>query len=203
MNSILRLCILLLATHWLYQPAAAGGPATVAVALVFAFSCLHIPAAAETGTASVTAALQQFYPSKDLPEQRQALLAILQAVGTGSELARVDAGLSDLGYAGNSSWGSPGTSYCWWWGVTCCGSTLTLELDVCDEFQGVSALEVPALELSGTLPDVFGQLPDLQVFMVQYNRGEGRQLWVWRSGRPVLGLCPDAISQHMGVVSYK
>lgn len=140
--------------------------------LMLAVGCVCFAPTAHAATTATQAALNQFPPSADIPEQRQALVAILQAIGTSSELVQSHSALADLGYAGNSSWGSDGTSYCWWWGVTCCGSTLTMELDVCDHFQGVSALELPALELTGTLPDVFDNLPDLQVLQVQYNRGK-------------------------------
>jgi hypothetical protein len=122
--------------------------------------------------ASPQAALGQFQPSEDILVQRQALLEILDAVGNPLELLQTTPGLAGLGYAGNSSWGMEGTSYCWWWGVTCCGTTLAMELSVCSDFNGVSALELPALKLTGTLPDVFDRLPDLQVLMVAYNRGK-------------------------------
>lgn len=138
---------------------------------LLAVSCLCWAPTADAA-ASVQAALGQFQPSADILEQRQALLDILDAVGNPLELLQTSPGLASLGYAGNSSWGMEGISYCWWWGVTCCGSTLAMELSVCSHFQGVSSLEVPALGLTGTLPDVFDKLPDLQVLMVGYNRGE-------------------------------
>lgn len=113
-----------------------------------------------------------FSLSADIPEQRQALLAIFKAVGNRSELGQQNTVLPDLGYTGNSSWGSPAASYCWWWGVTCCGASLTIELPICSSAQAVSALDLPAVGLRGTLPDVFGQLTDLQVLDVSYNRGK-------------------------------
>jgi hypothetical protein len=86
-----------------------------------------------------------------------------------------------LGYPGISPWAAANTSYCWWWGVTCCGQTLTEELTICGAGAGswysVSALELPAVGLKGTLPDVFDQLPDLQVLDVSYNRGV--RAWVF------------------------
>jgi hypothetical protein len=138
---------------------------------LLAFSCLCWAPTANA-EASAQAALGQFNPSADILEQRQALLEILEAVGNPLELLQTTPGLADLGYGGNSSWGMEGTSYCWWWGVTCCGSTLAMELSVCDHFHGVSAVELPALGLTGTLPDVFDRLPDLQALMVAYNRGK-------------------------------
>lgn len=115
---------------------------------------------------------QEFHPRNDLRQQHQALLQILYAVGNGSELvAPQNSTLPALGYGGNSSWGTAGVSYCHWWGVTCCGTALTSEVSVCSHTHSVSALELAALGLAGVLPDVFAQLPDLQVFDVSYNRG--------------------------------
>ncbi|WIA37804.1 hypothetical protein OEZ86_014669 [Tetradesmus obliquus] len=118
---------------------------------------------------------QYFQAADDLPEQRQALLDILQAVGMSSDIAYANSSLTGLGYPGMSQWAAANVSYCLWWGVTCCGQTLTEELAICEAASGswysISALELPAVGLKGTLPDVFALLPDLQVLDISYNRG--------------------------------
>jgi hypothetical protein len=120
---------------------------------------------------TVDTVLSQFRPSNDIPQQRQALLALFEALGRPPELLQQGQTLSDLGYAGNSSWDADGTSYCWWWGVTCCGSPLYMEMQVCSQFQSVSSIELAAVGLNGRLPDIFQQLPDLQVLLLPHNRG--------------------------------
>ncbi|WIA17584.1 hypothetical protein OEZ85_014409 [Tetradesmus obliquus] len=118
---------------------------------------------------------QYFQAADDLPEQRQALLDILQAVGMSSDIAYANSSLAGLGYPGMSQWAAANVSYCLWWGVTCCGQTLTEELAICEAASGswysISALELPAVGLKGTMPDVFALLPDLQVLDISYNRG--------------------------------
>lgn len=117
-----------------------------------------------------------FSVSNDVPQQRQALLQLLQAVGSTSDIQTASLTLTDLGYPGTSPWGAANVSYCWWWGVSCCGQPLTTDLQICreglDSGQSISGIELPAVGLKGTLPDVFGNLPDLQVLDVSYNRGE-------------------------------
>lgn len=140
--------------------------------LLLSASCLY----AVLGAVAASDAAQKFEVSADIPEQRQALLDILNAVGVGSELVLNNNSLPALGYPGSSSWGAADVSYCWWWGVTCCGTTLTVELPLCSSSQSVSSLDLPAVGLSGTLPDVFQQLPDLQVLDVGHNRGKQRHL---------------------------
>lgn len=135
--------------------------------------CIAYHASTEETPKAVTVdgALSQFRPSDDILQQRQALIALLTALGSPRELLQQGQTLSDLGYAGNSSWGANGTSYCWWWGITCCGSSLYMEMQVCSQFQSVSSVELAAVGLTGRLPDVFQQLPDLQVLLLPYNRG--------------------------------
>lgn len=117
-----------------------------------------------------------FSVSNDSPQQRQALLELLKAVGTTSDITGRNVTLTDLGYPGTSPWGAANVSYCLWWGVSCCGQPLTKDVQICqqgqDTGQSVSGIELPAVGLKGTLPDVFVQLPDLQVLDVSYNRGE-------------------------------
>lgn len=118
-----------------------------------------------------------FLATGDVQQQRQALLELLQAVGTTSDLAAADVDLSAVGYPGVSPWGAANVSYCWWWGVSCCGTSLTAGLQICAHGNSsVSALHLPAVGLNGTLPDLFGRLPDLQALDVSYNRGEGQGL---------------------------
>lgn len=138
---------------------------------LLAVSCLSCADASAPAAAPHTA-LYQFSPSADIPEQRQALLELYHALGTASELGQASTDLSAWGYAGNSSWVAAGTSYCWWWGVTCCGTTLYNDMQVCTHMNSVSGLELAALGLNGTLPNVFQQLPDLQVLTLGHNRGE-------------------------------
>jgi hypothetical protein len=92
-----------------------------------------------------------------------------------SHFARNRVQPAGIGYPGSSSWAAANVSYCLWWGVTCCGQTLTEELAICEAGSGswysINALELPAVGLKGTLPDVFTQLPDLQVLDLSYNRG--------------------------------
>lgn len=123
-----------------------------------------------------------FLASGDIPAQRAALMKLFDAVGKRSDLAFANSSLSSIGYAGTSAWGAPNVSYCWWWGVSCCGQTLTTELQICSQGtdgpqagQSVSSLELAAVGLAGTLPDVFAGLPDLQVLDLAYNRGEARR----------------------------
>lgn len=143
-----------------------------ALCLLWALLAISCPSRAYATAAAPYSALNQFSASADIPEQRQALLEFFSAVGTASELGQASSDLTGWGYAGNSSWGAPDTSYCWWWGVTCCGTTLYYDMQVCSHLNSVSGLELAALGLKGTLPNMFQQLPDLQILTLEYNRGE-------------------------------
>jgi hypothetical protein len=146
-------------------------PHVCLVVLVVVCIPYHVSTSETPKAVTVDGALSQFRPSEDILQQRQALLTLFTALGSPPELLQQGQTLSDLGYAGNSSWGEAGTSYCWWWGITCCGSALHMEMQVCSQFQSVSSIELAAIGLTGRLPDMFQQLPDLQVLQVPYNRG--------------------------------
>jgi len=118
----------------------------------------------------------------DIPAQRRALLALLRSAGATSLLRGGDALASDAGGAyvpGELPWdAAAGTSYCDWWGVSCCGATLTSVANLCAMGpRSVSAVELSNLRLNGTLPSSLGELHDLHVLDVSFNmgeRGEGR-----------------------------
>ncbi|KIY97406.1 adenylate cyclase [Monoraphidium neglectum] len=117
------------------------------------------------------AALHQFSHQDDLPQQRAALLTLLDATGASSKLHATQQA-QVVGSPGLFAWATPNTSYCTWWGVNCCSATLTASLQLC--LQGtnsVSGLHVVAVNLTGQLPDVFEDLPDLQLLAIAYNRG--------------------------------
>eukprot|EP00775_Hariotina_reticulata_P007075 gene7075-7288_t len=135
------------------------------------------------GVAVANAENTNFPASEDDPQQRAALVDLFNAVGSKSDLAAADATLGAIGYPGTSPWLAPNVSYCWWWGVSCCGHTLAEELQICEHGtsvaereHSVSALELPAVGLAGTLPDLFDKLPDLQVLDLSHNRGLQGQL---------------------------
>lgn len=116
-------------------------------------------------------ALRQFDHQKDLPSQRAALLQLFDTVGRNSMLtATLQSQV--VGSPGLYAWNTPNTSYCAWWGINCCGTTLTASLQLCSNGEySVSGLLIMAVNLTGQLPDIFGQLPDLQVLHIAFNRG--------------------------------
>jgi hypothetical protein len=131
------------------------------------------------GVAAATAQDASFPATLDDPQQRAALVDLFNAIGRNSDLAAANSTLGAVGYPGTSPWLAPNVSYCWWWGVSCCGHTLADELQICENGtsmdereQSISALELPAVGLAGTLPDNFDKLPDLQVLDLSHNRGE-------------------------------
>jgi hypothetical protein len=141
-------------------------PARGALALALAACLLTLGLA---GVPTWEQALLQFSPDADLPSQRAALDTLLAAVGRTSRLPLAGA---VIGSPGIRPWGAPNTSYCTWWGVNCCGSTLTTSLALCEAGpNSVSGLHIVAVNLTGQLPNVFGDLPDLQLFDISFNRG--------------------------------
>jgi hypothetical protein len=132
-----------------------------------------------------------FNPSEDPPKQHAALLKLLSTVGSGALLKQANASLDIEGYPGSNAWGSANTSLCTWVGVGCCGPTLTNELPLCMHGQqSVSSLSLAATNLEGTLPDIFDDLPDLQLLDVSYNRGRPLRLCMH------LCLCSAALQQY-------
>lgn len=121
-------------------------------------------------------AMGHFDPGRDLPAQHAALLRLHRAVGAGSALGATSQ-RAVVGSPGINPWLSPNTSYCTWWGINCCGTTLTRSLAICGAGpHSVSGLHLSALDLSGTLPDVFDALVDLQVLGLAFNRGAPRRM---------------------------
>jgi hypothetical protein len=109
--------------------------------------------------------------SHDIPSQRQALLELYAAAGQNSFLGERTGGLDESELSGNGPWGS-NTSYCSWWGVSCCGHQLRDLPGICNEgVFSINTLQLAGTELNGTLPDVFKALPDLQLLNVAYNPG--------------------------------
>ncbi|GBF94709.1 adenylate cyclase [Raphidocelis subcapitata] len=148
-------------------PAALGRAAALLLALLLVAASFPRPARAQKWKA----ALEAFTPAGDVPTQRAALLRLLNAVGrTDSRLLTDDAALV-VGNPGIEPWGA-NSSYCTWWGVNCCGSTLTTSLELCQNgANSVSALHVAAVGLVGQLPDVFDDLPDVSLIDMAFNRG--------------------------------
>lgn len=110
----------------------------------------------------------------DVPAQRAALLALLRSAGKGSLLRGGNLNVSDSEYVdGELPWDTPGTSYCDWWGVSCCGTSLSRVTLLCSQGErSVSAVEVSNLRLNGTLPLELGDLVDLHMLDVSFNMGE-------------------------------
>lgn len=130
------------------------------------------------------AAQLSWLPEYDNAAQRQALVTILNTVGNSTLLqTRTIWPVVGRLYQG-SPWASSNTSYCDWWGVTCCGNALANDINLCQAGnQSISAISVPDAELKGTLPDVFAAISDLQVLDLSYNEGEltcfGKMLQPW------------------------
>jgi len=116
-------------------------------------------------------ALRSFSHDKDIPSQRAALETLYATLGTASTLGADSQGQL-IGSPGLGPWRAANTSYCTWWGVNCCGATLTTSLKLCTVgANSVSGLHLVSVGLVGKLPDVFDQLPDLQYLDMAYNRG--------------------------------
>jgi hypothetical protein len=115
--------------------------------------------------------LRQFDPARDVPEQRAALMELAAKVGAGSALG-APTQRTVIGSPGLAAWGTKNMSYCTWWGVNCCGATLTASLPICAHgANSVSGLHLVATGLEGVLPEVFAGLPDLQIIDLSFNRG--------------------------------
>lgn len=144
-------------------------PTALLLALLVAAAYAPCPASAQKWKA----ALRGFLPAGDVPAQRAALLQLLGAVGADSELVTKNPA-AVVGNPGIAPWGA-NTSYCTWWGVNCCGTTLTSSLELCKHgTNSVSALHVAAVGLVGQLPDVFDDLPDVSLIDMAFNRGARR-----------------------------
>lgn len=129
-----------------------------------------------------------FLPQKDIATQREALGKLLDTVADWSIL------LQPPGEPTNRPWTQTNVSYCDWWGVTCCGSLLPAYQAICNEgAQSVATLQLQNVAFNATLPDVFDQLPDLQLLDISANRGayapqrmdcqrRGRRMWGLRRG---------------------
>jgi hypothetical protein len=110
--------------------------------------------------------------TEDLPTQQAALLQLLSSFGD-SLLTQPSAQLSLAGLPGSYPWNTPNVSYCNWWGVACCGITLTEVLKLCDHGRNsINALQLGGTQLNGTLPDVFAAFPDLQQLYLSGNPGK-------------------------------
>ncbi len=120
-----------------------------------------------------TSTTESFDVGNDIPSQRQALLELLSTAGNLSAVLRYKLPYVALsGLSGDSPWASNGTSYCRWWGVTCCSTVLTEVTPVCQQgTQSVAWLELSDTGLIAKLPDIFGSFPDLQVLDLSANRG--------------------------------
>lgn len=140
-------------------------------------SCLYLLIVRCTADAQAVGPLE-FADTNDLPQQRKALLNILQAVGKRSDIGLSSSSLAVLGYSGTTAWGVSNVSYCWWWGISCCGQPFEQQLCSLGPEAGnsVSSIRLPAAGLQGTLPDVFESLPDLQALDVSFNRGDADKL---------------------------
>lgn len=135
---------------------------------------LLLVGALATGTAAQTwlEALRAFDVTQDVPAQREALLALEAGLGGGRTLLATARAADVLGSPGIAPWGADSVSYCTWWGVNCCGTTLTTSLELCAHgTNSVSGLHLSAVNLTGALPDVFDRLPDLHIIDISFNRG--------------------------------
>ncbi|KAK9843076.1 hypothetical protein WJX74_006588 [Apatococcus lobatus] len=135
----------------------------------------------------------------DLPQQRSVLLDFLSKVAPSLNAAsdtpalqrltslkikvtRALAAISDnncsaaLDYSIISSsplpWQTPNTSYCRWVGIQCCISGGSLVMKYCNDGpQSVAMITLPGSHLTGTIPNIFAALPDLQALMLHDNPG--------------------------------
>ncbi|KAK9855147.1 hypothetical protein WJX84_005580 [Apatococcus fuscideae] len=66
----------------------------------------------------------------------------------------------------------PYVSYCQWLGVVCCISGTGFTIRYCEQGpQSVSMIFMPDFRLTGTFPDIFDDLPDLQFLILNDNPG--------------------------------
>ena len=140
---------------------------------VIALICLISSASAIVPSSGPTleAVRSSYSYTYDLPTQRAALVQLLASFGD-SLLIQPAAQLDLAGLPGSHPWNTPNVSYCNWWGVACCGTTLTEVLGLCNHgHNSISSLQLSGTELNGSLPDVFEAFPDLQQLQLSGNPG--------------------------------
>ena len=100
----------------------------------------------------------------DDPETRAALLSIYSAT-SGPTWIWV------LGGRNLGIWGTPGLSYCQWFGVQCCLTTPMSPLVDCIGDRSVSTLVMDGFGLNGTMPAAIGNLTQLSALSLAHNIG--------------------------------
>jgi hypothetical protein len=66
-------------------------------------------------------------------------------------------------------WGTPGLSYCMWYGVQCCLTTPLSQLVLCEGDRSVSTLTLDSFGLKGSIPSQLGNLNQLAVLSLAQN----------------------------------
>ena len=174
-------------------------PPLAAILLLLLLAAAGAPRAARAQT--WRAALRQFEPRNDIPAQRAALETFYSELRGGASLLATPAGAGSgvVGNPGLVPWRAPNASYCTWWGVNCCGATLTASLAVCAHGpNSVSGLHVAGVGLAGRLPDVFGELPDLQILDISLNRGAFWWFLCWGEREERGGRAPRGVAIWKG-----
>jgi hypothetical protein len=150
-------------------------PATAPILLLLGTVILVLTTLPRTEAQLVQLAPTGGDPAADVPAQRRALQQLLAAAGNGTLLLTRNAnapGSNNPQLPGELPWDTPKTSYCDWWGVSCCGATLTAVNRLCRAGpHSVSSLELSNLRLDGTLPESLGDLEDLHVLDLSFNMG--------------------------------
>jgi len=149
---------------------AASALLLAAAAAAAALLLLHLPPAARAQTVALEATGGD--ASLDIPAQRAALEALMESAGAGSLLRKDGSSSAHEFLDGEVPWDTPDTSYCDWWGVSCCGASLSRVTQICTEGErSVSAVELSNMRLNGTLPARLGDLADLHLLDLSFNMG--------------------------------
>ncbi|KAK9843210.1 hypothetical protein WJX74_008778 [Apatococcus lobatus] len=162
-------------------------------------SALAGPTAAPGGSACPQPAATLFSMDADIPSQKLALMKLysettnMTFITSGNDTSPQEVGALTgevfSGIAAAAAQGScravvdlammstipipnspPYVSYCQWLGVVCCISGFTIRY--CEQGpQSVSMIFMPDFRLTGTFPDIFDDLPDLQFLILNDNPG--------------------------------
>ncbi|KAK9843211.1 hypothetical protein WJX74_008778 [Apatococcus lobatus] len=164
-------------------------------------SALAGPTAAPGGSACPQPAATLFSMDADIPSQKLALMKLysettnMTFITSGNDTSPQEVGALTgevfSGIAAAAAQGScravvdlammstipipnspPYVSYCQWLGVVCCISGTGFTIRYCEQGpQSVSMIFMPDFRLTGTFPDIFDDLPDLQFLILNDNPG--------------------------------